>query len=338
MKRAFVTGGSGFLGGRLIEMLKQRDVEVLALARSQAAAEKVEKRGARAVMGDLSRPAELAQALAGVDVVFHAAAFLHFWGKWQEFVAAHVDATLGVIDAAERAGVRRVVLISAASVVMDELEPLNDVDETAPLTDLRALPYSATKAMAEKAGLARSTPQMAVIAVRPPLIWGPGDTFDRELGERIRAGRFGYFNGGRYPYSVCHVDNACHGAIRAAEHGRGGEAYFLADAETTEARDFLNDRILAAGLTPPTASVPSRVAWALAGTLEGVWRLFRLGGEPPLTREVVRLMGAPFTISLKKAERELGYRPLVTRSEALRDLRRRLPVAKAYLFTDHGGR
>ncbi len=95
----------------------------------------------------------------------------------------------------------------------------------------------------------------------PPLIWGPGDTFDRELGERIRAGRFGYFNGGRYPYSVCHVDNACHGAIRAAEHGRGGEAYFLADAETTEARDFLNDRILAAGLTPPTASVPSRVAW-----------------------------------------------------------------------------
>ncbi|MCA1971336.1 MAG: NAD-dependent epimerase/dehydratase family protein [Caenispirillum sp.] len=323
MKRAFVTGGSGFLGGRLIEMLVERNIEVLALARSPVAARKVEQRGARAVMGDLSRPAELAQGLEGVDVVFHAAAFLHFWGNWQDFVAAHVDGTLGMIEAAERGGAKRVVLISAASVVMGNLEALIDVDETAPLTELRVLPYSATKALAERAGLARPNSKITVTAVRPPLIWGPGDTFDRELGERIRSGRFAYFNGGRYPYSVCHVDNACHGAILAAEHGRAGEAYFLADTEVTEARDFLDDRILAAGLTPPKMSVPSRVAWVMAGALEGVWRMFRLGGEPPLTREVVRLMGAPFTISLKKAEQELGYRAVVTRREALQAMKRR---------------
>lgn len=325
MKRAFVTGGSGFLGGRLIEMLVRQGVEVAALARSDAAREKVEARGARAVAGDLSSPDALLADLQGTDVVFHSAAFLHFWGDWDDFVAVHRDATAGLIDVAKRAGVRRFILVSAASVVMREMTPILNVDETAPLTNLRHLPYSATKAMAERAAVTENSGSMAVVAVRPPLIWGPGDTFDHELGDKIRAGQFAYFDGGRFPYSVCHVDNACHGVILAAERGCGGEAYFIADSEITEARDFLSERIEAASMKPPSISVPSRLAWALAGVMEGVWRLFRFKSEPPITREVVRLLGAAFTITLKKAETELGYRPLLTRAQGMAALKASQP-------------
>lgn len=310
-------------------MLVAQGVEVAALARSDTARARVAAKGARPVAGDLSDPDAWRAALEGVDVVFHAAAHLHFWGDWQDFVAVHVEATTALIAAARAAGVKRVVLVSAASVVMRDAVAMFDVEETAPLTDRRYLPYSATKAMAEAAALAQSCDAMAIIAVRPPLIWGPGDTFDRALGDRIRAGQFAYFSGGRYLHTTCHVDNACHGALLAARQGRGGEAYFIADAEVTELREFLDLRILAGGLTPPTRSVPTGLAWALARGLETVWRLARLRGEPPITREVVRLMGIGFTISLAKAKTELGYLPLVTRAQGMAALKVRHAARQA---------
>lgn len=317
MKRAFVTGGSGFLGGRLIEVLTASGIDVTALARSSSAASKVRALGARVAYGDTSQVHNFLDELHGSDVLFHSAAYLHFWGDLSEFIAANLDATLGVIDAASRAGVKRVVLISAASVVMREPAPLANVDESAPLTDRGFLPYSATKAMAEATGLARTSASTEVVAVRPPMIWGPGDAFDRELGERIKAGRFAYLDGGRFPYAVCHVDNVCHGAILAARRGRAGQSYFLADAEVTDARVFLDARIRAAGLKPPAVSVPSPLAWVLAGGLEAVWRTFRLKSDPPLTREMVRLMGYEFTINLEKSKVELGYTPVVSRDDGL---------------------
>lgn len=323
MKRAFVTGGSGFLGGRLIEILVAQGVEVAALARSDAARASVAARGARPIAGDLSDASALRSHLQGVDVVFHSAAFLHFWGDWRHFVASNVDATIALIAAARAAGVRRFVHVSAASVVLSDRVPMLDVDETAPLTDFRHMPYSATKAMAETAALEESCDAMTVVAVRPPLIWGPGDTFDHALGDRIRAGQFAYFNGGSYPYTVCHVDNACHGALLAVQRGRGGEAYFIADAEITHIREFLEQRIDASDLKPLTRSVPTWLAWALAGAMEFAWRLGRLGGEPPITREVVRLMGIGFTISMAKAQAELGYVPQVARAQGMEALKAR---------------
>ncbi len=328
MQLAFVTGGSGFLGGRLIEMLVAQGVAVAALARSDSAHASVSAKGARPVAGDLSDPDTWRAALEGVDVVFHAAAHLHFWGDWNDFVTVHVEATMALIAAARAAGVKRVVLVSAASVVMRDAVTMFDIDETAPLTDRRYLPYSATKAMAEAAALAQSSDAMAIMAVRPPLIWGSGDTFDGALGTRIRAGQFAYFSGGHYRHTTCHVDNACHGALLAAQQGRGGEAYFIADTEVTELREFLDQRILAGGLTPPTRSVPTGLAWALAHGLETVWRLGRLRGEPPITREVMRLMGIGFTISLAKAKAELGYAPLVTRAQGMAALKARIAAAQ----------
>lgn len=321
MQRAFVTGGSGFMGGRLIAMLVAQGVEVTALARSDTARAQVEARGAVAVPGDLADPGAWHDALRGMDVVIHAAARLQFWGNWQDFVSDHVDATLALVAAARAAGVGRFVLVSAASVVMRDRVVMADVDETAPLTDRRHLPYSATKAMAEAAALAQTSADMAVIAVRPPLIWGPGDTFDHALGAQIRAGQFAWFNGGRYLHTTCHVDNACHGAILAARHGRGGEAYFIADTEVTQIRDFLDQRIIAGGMSPPRWSVPTGLAWAMAGGMEALWRLAYLRGAPPITREVVRLMGLGFTLNLAKAKAELGYAPLVTRAQGMAALR-----------------
>ncbi|MFM2400382.1 MAG: hypothetical protein RL341_2539, partial [Pseudomonadota bacterium] len=179
-----------------------------------------------------------------------------------------------------------------------------------------------TKARAEELVLAASTGGFRTIALRPPFTWGVGDAVDRDIGAAIEKGRFGWFNGGCYPYATCHVLNLAEAVVCALSSTAAGRAYFITDGEPVELRNFLERRIAAAGLHAPNASVPVRLAWALAGVIEGCWRTLRLRSDPPLTRETVRLMGYPFSINALRARQELGYRPVVSVDEGLNWLTR----------------
>ena len=148
--KAFVTGGSGFIGGALIRRLRNEGVEVSALARSEGSAAKVADAGAEPARGDLDDVDAMAAGAEGCELAFHAAAALGEWGRREDFERGNVQGTRNALEAARRAGVRRFVHVGTEAALMAG-EPLVDVDETTPLRpDSKAL-YPATKAQAEMA-------------------------------------------------------------------------------------------------------------------------------------------------------------------------------------------
>jgi nucleoside-diphosphate-sugar epimerase len=176
-RTALVTGGSGFVGGRLITKLLERGWNVRALARSPQSGAQVRALGATPVTGSLDDERALRSAMVDCEVVFHVAAHFKLWGKPTVFEKANVDGSRNVVRAAAAtASVRRVVAVSAAAVVMGDPEPMVDVDETFPLQIRAFAPYSSSKAEGERVLLAanRTRPDFETIALRTPLIWGPG--------------------------------------------------------------------------------------------------------------------------------------------------------------------
>ncbi len=312
--RAFVTGGSGFLGRTLIATLRQRGNEVRALARSAEAAATVRAAGAEPARGDLADEASVRRAATDCAVVVHAAGSVG--GTAADLHRMHVGGTRALLAAACAAGVPRVVLVSAAGIILDGT-PVVDADETRPLPRRFAGPYSRAKAEAERMVLGANAPDFRTVAVRPPLIWGAGDT--TALPEIVRAARrsqWVWFDHGRYPYATCHVENVCEGIAVAAERGRGGEAYFLTDGPPVEFHHFMGDLIRTQGVDPGERSVPWGAGKALATGLEVAWRVARRPGAPALTREIAILMG-PYTVRDDKARRELGYTSAVSREAGL---------------------
>jgi nucleoside-diphosphate-sugar epimerase len=318
--KIFLTGGSGFVGRHLLRRLRAQGHELLALVRSPTAAEAVLREGAHPWRCGLDDLRGVERALDQCGAVVHAAAHLKFWGPWSQFEAANVGLTRALVGAARSAGVPNFVHIGAASVVMRTRGPLLEVDESAPLVDARWLPYSTTKARAESAVLRAATSGFRTVSLRPPFIWGPGDAVDRDLGAAIRHGRFGWFNGGRFPYATCHVANLAEAVVLALRGDLSGEALFVSDGDPVDLRSFLGRRVAAAGLPVTQASVPTAAAWAMAGALEFAWRALRLETEPPLVRETVRLMGYPFTVDISRARRRLGYAPIISIEQGLDQL------------------
>ena len=313
MKRAFVTGGSGFLGGRLIEILVARGVEVVALARSDASAKKVEARGARAIKGDLENVAAMTDGMKGCDVVFHAAAHTEQYDPLEVHIRITVRGTENVIEAARAAHVPRFVHVSTEAVLADG-KPIVRADEARPLPMRPLGEYPITKGMAERAVIAANSTDLATVIVRPRFIWGKGDTnVLQNFVSAVKAGSYAWIDGGRYLTSTCHVDNVVEGMILAAERGTPGAIYFLTDGAPIELRAFVTDMLASQGLDPGTRSVPHWAAHALVMLTAWMKR-------PPLTRTAFALMAHEVTVDDTKARRELGYVGAKTRSEGLAEM------------------
>lgn len=211
MNKAFVTGGSGFVGGRLILALRARGVAVVALARSDASAAKVEAAGAVATRGDLDDTAALEAGIRGCDVVFHAAAHTDQFDPLDVHMRITARGTEHVLAAAKAAGAARFVHVSTEAVLADG-KPIVRADETRPLPTRAMGPYPHTKRLAEQAVLAANAPGFATVVVRPRMVWGKGDTsLLPEFIDAVKAGKYAWIGGGRYLTSTCHVDNVAHG-------------------------------------------------------------------------------------------------------------------------------
>ncbi len=325
-RMALVTGGSGFVGGRLIEHLLERDWRVRALARSPQSEAQVRALGATSAKGSLNEERAMREAMAGCEVVFHVAAHFKLWGNQALFDQVNVDGTRNVVNAAAAtASVRRVVAVSAAAVVMGDPAPMVDVNETLPLQVRAFSPYGSSKAKGERVLLDanhRVRPDFETIALRPPFIWGPGMPTLHEMVHTVHAGRWQWVDGGKQAMSSCHVDNLCDALILAADRGRGGEAYFVADDEESTLKSFISALLSTRGVSVSDKAVPFGMAWMMAGLMGTAWRLLRLKGQPPITRQMLRLIGKPFTISTDKARADLGYAPRTTMSMGLAAMRR----------------
>jgi len=316
----FVTGGSGFLGRRLIADLVGDGRPVKALARSERAAQTVRALGAEVVRGDLEDVEAMTAGLRGCSAVIHSAAKVEQWGRWEDFLRDTVQGSKNVVAAARAAGVPRLVHVSTEAVLADGA-PIVDADELRPLPARPNGFYPRSKGMAERHVLAANADGLETIVVRPRFIWGKGDsTLLPRLAASARKGWL-WFGGGRHQMSTCHVGNVSHGIRLALRQGRGGEVYFLTDGEPVEFRQFIGALIRTQGVDPGERDAPLWMAAALAAAGESIWRLFALKGEPPLTRTALNLFFLEVTVNDAKARRELDYRPVITVEVGLRELR-----------------
>lgn len=317
--RVFVTGGSGFVGGHVIEKLRASGHEVVALARSESSEKVVRGYGATPVRGDLNTVS--AAMMQGCDAVIHAAAFVEEWGTRAEFEEANVLGTQRTLDAARAAGVKRFILVGTEAALFNGAD-LNDVDETAPYATPQRFLYSETKAEAERRVLSANAEGFTTLSIRPRLVWGPRDaSVLPAVLEVAQKGGWAWFDGGRQRTSTTHVFNLVAALELALTRGRGGEAYFVCDDGTRTMHDFLSAAALTRGVTLPERSVPKGLMRALAVIIEGTWRLLGLTRRPPFTRFSIFMMSASVTVNAGKAARELGYHPVVSVDEGLAGLR-----------------
>jgi nucleoside-diphosphate-sugar epimerase len=314
MKRVFVTGGSGFVGGHVIRRLRDRGTDVMALVRSDRSARMVEALGATSVRGDLDDRAAMQAGMAGADAVIHAAAYVEEHGPLDAFMRVTVTGTETALAAAQAAGVSRFVHVSTEAVLADG-KPIVRADETRPRTTRPAGPYPLTKGLAEERVLAANRDGFATVVVRPRFIWGAGDTnLTPKIVETVKRGRFAWISGGHYPTSTCHVDNVAEGVLLAAERGQPGEIYFLTDGEPVDFRDFLTQLLATQGVDAGDRSIPRWLARATAALTGWMKR-------PPVTRTAVALMGHEVTVVDAKARRELGYQSQISRARGLAEMR-----------------
>lgn len=316
--KILVTGGTGLLGGRLIPKLVDGGHQIFALARSESSHAKLAAMGATPVDADLESGAPL--TLPAIDAVVHAAALFRFSGPRDPFFRTNVDGARALLKAAEAAGARTFVHISAAGVIMDNAgSPIRNADESAPTFPNHFSAYLASKARAEQLVLAANKPGFRTIALRPPAIWGPGDPFSRGLPSAIRSGQFAFVDRGDYAFATCHVDNVVEAVECALEGGEGGRAFFISDRDKQTFREFVASLASLQGLSiDRLRSTPYWLASAVGRLFDTIWAVTRKDGDPPISRSMVRMIGREFSIDDAAARRELGYIGKVSRAGGLR--------------------
>jgi nucleoside-diphosphate-sugar epimerase len=265
--------------------------------------------------------------LEGADGVFHTAAKVEMWGRYEPFFRANVIGTRNIITAARKAGVKRIVFTSSPSVIHDGSN-LCGVDESYPYPRHFEAFYPQTKAQAEQEIVAADTPnELRSVALRPHLIWGPGDTnLVPTVMERARIGRLTRIGSGENLVDLTYIDDCVQAhllAMRQLEENPdlvGGKAYFISQGEPVRLWEWI-DRVLVAHNVPKvTKSLPVGVAMTAARVLEcGAKALLAIGIErqPLLTRFLVSEMSTSHYFNINRARRDLGFTPSVTIDQAL---------------------
>jgi nucleoside-diphosphate-sugar epimerase len=316
--KILVTGGTGFLGSRLISQLVKDGHKVFALTRSSSSHEKLRALGATSTEGDLDNGGAL--SLPTVDAVVHAAALFRFAGSRAPYFRTNVEGTTALLKAAEKAGATTFIYISAGGIIMDDKgSPIHNADESAQTFPNSFSAYLASKARGEAAVRAANKPGFRTIALRPSAIWGPGDMFSRELPKAIDSGQFALINRGDYLYATSHVDNVIEAVQCALERGAGGHAYFINDKERQTFRDFIAMIASTKNLTvDKLRSMPYGLAFTIGRLMEFFATITFRKSDPPLSRSMVRMIGREFNPSDAAARRELGYIGKTSISDGLR--------------------
>lgn len=322
--KALVSGGGGFLGGALVRRLVGEGAAVRSLQRGVYP--ELDALGVEQIIGDIADPNVVERAVAGCEVVFHVAAKVEMWGGYEPFYRTNVIGTDNVLAAMRRHGAARLVFTSSPSVVHGRGD-LAGVDESAPYPDRFEAAYPQTKAMAEMAVLAANDPDLATTALRPHLIWGPGDrNLVPQLIARARAGRLRFVGDGSNLVDTTYIDNAVDAHLGAAARlapgaACAGRAYFISNGEPRPIREVVNGILGAAGLPPETRSVPLQAALAAGFVLEGLHRLRPSKNGPAMTRFIARNLATTHWYDISAARRDLGYEPKVSIAEGLERLR-----------------
>ncbi|RKR75328.1 NAD-dependent epimerase/dehydratase family protein [Frondihabitans australicus] len=314
-----VTGASGLLGRAVAAELVRRGREVRTFQRRPSGVP-----GVQDVTGDVTRASDVARALDGVAEIVHLAAKVSLAGDPRDFDRVNVGGTRALVASAREVGASRFVVVSSPSVAHagDSLAGTG----AGPADPERARgEYARSKAAAELLALAADEPGFAVVAVRPHLVWGPGDTqLVERIVDRARAGRLPLLDHGRALIDTLFVDNAATGIAQALERADApevhGNSYVLTNGEPRTVAEILTSVCLAAGVAPPSRSVPAGLARAAGALIERAWRVRPGVDEPPMTRFLAEQLSTAHWFDQRRTRADLQWRPDVSLDEGFRRL------------------
>jgi len=314
--KVMVTGGGGFLGKRIVELLIEAGHEVHSFARSNYP--ELADLGCTHHRGDLQDADAVREALRGMDAVIHTASVAGSWGERSWFEGINVRGTENVVAACQAESVHRLVYTSTPSVIGygSDVEGIAE----APYPDSWESLYGETKAKAEQHVRAAHGSDLAdggqllTVSLRPHLIVGPGDNhlLPRVI-DRAKKGQLRIVGDGKNKVDVTYVDNAAWAHLDALEALSGidapcgGQAYFISNDEPVLLWDWTNDVLEGIGVPRLTSKVSLGMAKLAGSVMEGVWALFRLKGEPRMTRFVALALAQSHWYDMGPAKRDLGY-------------------------------
>ncbi|HAA57955.1 MAG TPA: 3-beta hydroxysteroid dehydrogenase [Myxococcales bacterium] len=320
--KALVTGGGGFLGKAIIKRLLDRGWDVCSFSRGDYP--ELRALGVEVVRGDIQDASAVSAAVEGCDIVFHVAAKVGSWGKFEDFYGANVIGTQRILDACQEHQVERLVYTSSPSVVFGGGD-MKGVDESVPYPETYKAFYPQTKAEAERrVRQAGEDGVVKTITIRPHLIWGPEDT---NLVPRIleRASSLRIIGEGDNLVDTIYIDNAADAHILAADAlsekpELAGRVYFISQDEPVNCWEMINDILRAGGKPPLTRKISLKAAYRIAGMMEFVYKLFGIRSEPRLTRFVVGELATSHWFDISAAKNDLGFVPKVSTEEGLKRL------------------
>lgn len=321
MSKVLVTGAGGFVGAALCRALLERGHQVRGVARGEYP--ELTSIGVETHRVDLSRDdGRLRDLCRDVAVVFHTAAKVEMWGRYEDFFNANVVGTRAVVTACRAQSVPALVFTSSPSVVANGRD-LCGVDESQPYPTRYEAFYPETKAMAEHEVLAANCETLRTIALRPHLIFGPGDTnLVPTITARARAGRLMRIGAGNNLVDFSFIDDCVSAHLLAWEAlgqnvAAAGRAYFISQGEPFRLWEFIDRVVSAAGLPRVRRAIPRVIAVALASVLEGVTQLLPGLPEPRITRFLASEMATHHYFNISAARELLQYQPAVSMDEGL---------------------
>lgn len=309
--KVLVTGASGMLGRVTAQRLLARGDEVTVLQRRPSGLPCAE------VLGDVADPSAVARAAAGQDAVVHLAAKVDVIGRWEEYAQANIQGTRNVVAACADEGVERLVHVSSPS-VSHAGSPLFGAG-AGPADPARARgSYSRSKAVAEQVALDADSATLAVLVVRPHLVWGPGDEqLVARIVARARSRRLPLIGSGAALIDTTFVDNAA-AALVAAVDACGpvhGEALVVSNGEPRPVAEIIDRLCRAAGVPGPRRRVPFPAAWAAGGLVEGLWAATQRRDTPPLTRFLAEQLATAHWFDQRRTREALRWTPRVPLDE-----------------------
>ncbi|TCK64514.1 nucleoside-diphosphate-sugar epimerase [Curtobacterium sp. PhB136] len=317
--RVLVTGASGFLGRAVAAAVRDAGHDVRTFQRRPSGVP-----GVTDVLGTMTDAAAVRAAVDGVEAVVHLAAKVSLAGDPADFVRVNVDGTRSLVAAARDAGVSRFVFVSSPSVAHTGSSIAGAGASPASPGGARG-DYARTKAAAELLALDADAPGFAVVAVRPHLVWGPGDTqLVGRIVDRARRGRLPLLDSGAALIDSCYVDNAASAMVAALAHaaddGVHGNAYVVTNGEPRPVADLLDGICRASGVPTPRWHVPAGVARTAGSLVEAVWRVRPGVDEPPMTRFLAEQLSTSHWFDQRRTRRDLQWAPSVSIDEGLRRL------------------
>ncbi|MEE4240530.1 MAG: NAD-dependent epimerase/dehydratase family protein [Desulfopila sp.] len=323
MNRVIITGGGGFVGRAILRLLCQQGFDCAVIGRGKYS--DLEQQGVKCFRGDIGDRDFVIQHLAGYDTVFHVAAKAGIWGNIQEFWKANVEGTKNVIDGCLVNSIPVLVYTSTPSVVFAGNDIING-NETLPYPEKYLCNYAKTKAEAEKLVLAVDQSSLKTCAIRPHLVWGPGDPhFIPRLLERGRKNDLKIVGDGHNKVDITYIDNVAQAHMLAAKNlfstfTAAGNAYFIGQERPVKVWEWINAVFEGVGISPVTQKISLSAARTVGFALESFHRVFLPAREPKMTRFLAEQLARSHYFTHQRAQQDFGYSPQITIEDGMEKL------------------